>query len=68
MGTQFLTDEKGNKTAVLLPIKKYNKMIEQLEDLHDIKLYDEAKRDDDGSRIPIDEAFKIIEEKRKAIK
>jgi hypothetical protein len=68
MGTQFLTDERGNKTAVLLPIKKYNKMIEQLEDLHDIKLYDEAKRDDDGSRIPIDEAFKIIEEKRKAIK
>ncbi|CAN1557615.1 hypothetical protein MCETHM1_02474 [Flavobacteriaceae bacterium] len=68
MGTQFLTDEKGNKTAVLLPIKKYNKMIEQLEDLHDIKLYDEAKRDDDGSRIPIDQAFKIIEEKRKAIK
>ncbi|WP_281238112.1 hypothetical protein [Flavobacterium praedii] len=68
MGTQFLTDEKGNKTAVLLPIKKYNKMIEQLEDLHDIKLYDEAKRDDDGTSISIDEAFKIIEEKRKAVK
>ncbi|WP_269221627.1 hypothetical protein [Flavobacterium sp. IMCC34518] len=63
-----MTDEKGNKTAVLLPIKKYNKMIEQLEDLHDIKLYDEAKRDDDGARISIDEAFKIIEEKRKAVK
>ncbi len=43
-------------------------MIEQLEDLHDIKLYDEAKRDDDGARISIDEAFKIIEEKRKAVK
>jgi topoisomerase IA-like protein len=68
METQFLTDEKGNKTAVLLPIKKYNKMIEQLEDLHDIKLYDEAQKDDDGFRISIDEAFKIIEEKRKAVK
>jgi hypothetical protein len=64
MGTQFLTDEKGNKTAVLLPIKKYNKMIEQLEDLHDIKLYDEAKRDDDGSRISLEDYMKSRESKK----
>jgi topoisomerase IA-like protein len=68
MGTQFLTDEKGKRTAVVMPIEKYNKLIEQLEDLHDIKLYDEAQKDDDGFRISIDEAFKIIEEKRKAVK
>ena len=48
METQFLTDEKGNRTAVVLPIKKYNKLIEKLEDLEDIRLYDEAKREDDG--------------------
>ena len=65
METQFLTDEKGNRTAVLLPIKKYNKLLDKLEDLEDVRLYDEAKRDDDGYRISIDEAFKIIEEKRK---
>jgi hypothetical protein len=64
MGTQFLTDEKGNKTAVLLPIKKYNKMIEQLEDLHDIKLYDEAKRDDDGTRISLEDYIKSRESKK----
>jgi hypothetical protein len=64
MGTQFLTDEKGNKTAVLLPIKQYNKMIEQLEDLHDIKLYDEAKRDDDGSRISLEDYMKSRESKK----
>ena len=68
METQFLTDEKRNRTAVLLPIKKYNKLIEKLEDLEDVRLYDEAKRDDDGYRISIDEAFKIIEEKRKSAK
>lgn len=61
MGTQFLTDENGNKTAVLLPIKKYNKLIEHLED---VKLYDEAKKNDDGYRISLEDAFKIIEEKR----
>ena len=58
METQFLTDEKGNRTAVLLPIKKYNKLIEQLEDLEDIKLYDEAKKNDDGSRISFEEYLK----------
>lgn len=68
MKTQFLTDEKGKKTAVLLPIKEYNKLLEKLEDLEDVKLYDEAKRDDDGFRISIDDAFKIIEEKRKLSK
>ena len=68
METQFLTDEKGNRTAVLLPIKKYNNLIEKLEDLEDVRLYDEAKMDDDGYRISIDEAFKIIEEKRKSAK
>nr|WP_309759271.1 hypothetical protein [Flavobacterium sp.] len=68
MDTQFLTDEKGNRTAVLLPIKKYNKLIEKLEDLEDMRLYDEAKREDDGCRISIDEAFRIIEEKRKQAK
>ena len=44
METQFLTDEKGNRPAVLLPIKKYNKLIEKLEDLEDVRLYDESKR------------------------
>ena len=68
MEIQFLTDEKGNRTAVLLPIKKYNKLIEQLEDLEDVKLYDDAKKNEDGYRISLDEAFRIIEEKRKLSK
>ncbi len=68
METQFLTDKKGNKTGVLLSIKQYNKLIEKLEDLEDVRIYDEAKREDDGYRISMDEAFKIIEEKRKLAK
>ena len=68
MVTQFLTDKKGNKTGVLLSMKQYNKLIEKLEDLEDVRLYDEAKREDDGCRISIDEAFRIIEEKRKQAK
>lgn len=68
MDIQFLTDKNGNKTAVLLPIKKYDKLLEQLEDLEDVRLYDEAKKNDDGYRISLDEVFKIIEQKRKLVK
>jgi len=64
METQFLTDEKGNRTAVLLPIKKYNKLIEKLEDLEDVRLYDEAKREDDGYRISFEDYMKTRESKK----
>lgn len=67
MKTQFLTDEKGKKTAVLLPIEKYNKMIEKLEDLHDIKLYDEARKEDDGFRISFDDYVKSRQSKKKDV-
>ncbi len=40
-------------------------MLEELEELEDIRLYDEAKKSNEVS-IPIDDAFKIIEAKRKA--
>ena len=66
METQFLTDEKGNRTAVLLPIKKYNKLIEQLEDLEDVKLFDEAKKNDDGYRISLDDYKKLRNSKKDA--
>jgi hypothetical protein len=43
MKTQFVTDEKGKKVAVILPIEQYQKMIEELEEADDISLYDKAK-------------------------
>ncbi len=65
MRTQFVTDDNGKKLAVILPIKEYNKMLDDLEELEDIKLYDEAKKSNEPS-IPIDKAFKMIEAKRNA--
>jgi PHD/YefM family antitoxin component YafN of YafNO toxin-antitoxin module len=65
MKTQFVTDNHGKKLAVILPIKEYNKMLDELEELEDIKLYDEAKKTNEPS-IPIDDAFKMIEAKRNA--
>lgn len=61
---QFITDIKGVKLSVVLPIKDFEAMLEELDELEDIKLYDEALKSNEPS-IPIDEAFKIIEDKRK---
>lgn len=63
MKTQYITDDRGKKLAVVLPIKKYNKMIDELEELEDIKSYDAAKK---GKQEYIDaeEAFREIEKKR----
>ncbi len=65
MRTQFVTDISGRKLAVILPIKVYNKMIEELEDLEDARLYDKAKASGEDS-LPIDEAFELIEKERNA--
>jgi PHD/YefM family antitoxin component YafN of YafNO toxin-antitoxin module len=61
---QYITDTAGKK-MVILPAKEFDKLMEELEDMEDIKLYDEAKKNDSGERIPMDKAFKLIETKRK---
>lgn len=67
MKTQFVTDDHGKKIAVILPIKEYNKMVDDLEELEDIKLYDAAKK---GKQAFLDaeEAFNEIEKKRGQVK
>ncbi|MEI6489163.1 MAG: hypothetical protein WCP52_09385 [Bacteroidota bacterium] len=67
MKTQFVTDDNGKKIAVILPLKNYQRMLEELEELEDIRLYDEAKMVNEPS-IPIEKAFSQIEAKRKSKK
>lgn len=57
---QYITDAQGNKLSVVLPIKDFNMLIEELEDLYDQRLYDEAKADNEPS-IPLEEAFKMLD-------
>jgi len=47
----FITDDKGKKIFVVLPMKEYKNIMERLDDLNIIKLYDEAKNEDDGERV-----------------
>lgn len=62
---QYITDKTGKKLSVILPMKDFKAIMEELEELEDIKLYDEAKKSNEPS-IPIDDALKMIEAKRKA--
>ncbi len=64
MRTQFVIDDHGKKLAVILPIKDYNKMVDDLEELEDIKLYDKAKKDKQEF-IDAEQAFEEIEESLK---
>ena len=47
MKPQFISDGTGKKPGVVLPMKEHNRMLEELEDQEDVKLYDEAKKEDD---------------------
>ena len=43
MSVQYVVDEQGKRVGVVLPIKEYESLLEELEELEDIRLYDEAK-------------------------
>jgi hypothetical protein len=64
MKTHYITDSEGKKVSVVLPIREYEKMLEDLETLEDIKAYDRAKsRKNDP--VPFDQAVKELEQLRK---
>ena len=52
---QILKDINGNEIGVFLPMDEYERIMEVLEDIEDIKLYDKAKEEDDGVRISLEE-------------
>ena len=64
MRPRYLTDDNGKKISVVLPIEEYRKMIEDLEELEDIRLYDTAKSSDSVPMLA-EEAFKLVEARRK---
>ena len=60
---QFITDKKGNKISVVIPIKDYEKLMEYMEDLDDLVDYYEAKAANEPT-IPARQAFAEIEKNR----
>lgn len=60
---QYIKDADGKETLVILSVKEFAQLMEKLEDLEDIKLYDDAKKEDNGERILFSDYLKIRKQK-----
>jgi len=60
---RYVTDENGNRVAVLLDMEDYRKLLEDLEILESIRAYDAAKGSGDRP-IPFEGAIAEIEHER----
>jgi hypothetical protein len=63
---KYITDNSGNKISAILPIKEFKTLIAELEDLEDVRLYDEGKKDKKPAITKI-KAFAMIEAERKKL-
>ena len=61
---RYLTDDQGNRTAIVLDIADYNRILDELEELEDIRAYDEAKASGE-ERVPFRQALEEIERERR---
>ena len=63
---QYITDNAGKKISAILPIKEFKTLLEELEELEDIRLYDESKNDNEPA-IAKNKAMAMIEAERKKL-
>ena len=40
---QYITDEQGTRVSAVLPIQQWQQLLDDLDELDDIRLYDEVK-------------------------
>lgn len=59
---QYINDNTGKKMVVLLK-KEFDLLMEMLDELEDIRIYDEVKKNDDGKRIKFSDYLKKRESK-----
>ena len=57
----FVIDKNGRKIAVQVPIKTYEKLVSDSEELEEIKEYHKAKAHK-GDPIPFEQAFREIDD------
>ena len=61
--TRYVTDDAGNRVAVILDLEQYEALTEAAEELDALRAYDEAKASNDDA-IPFDQAIREIEQAR----
>jgi len=57
---RYLVDDNGNRIGVVLNVKDYHRLLEQLEELESIRAYDAAKASGDEV-VPFEQAVAEIE-------
>lgn len=63
---QYITDNTGKKISAVLPMSEFKTIMEELEELEDIKLYD-ASKNDKSPAISKSKAMAMIEAERKKL-
>ena len=61
---QFINNLKGHREWVVLPVKEFDLIMEELEEIEDIRLYDKIKSSKQ-EYLPAQEVFQTIDAKRK---
>ena len=63
LNENFVVDKKGQKVGVFMDMESYRKMIDELEELDEIRAYDRANLKK-GEPVLFDQAVKNIEQNR----
>lgn len=58
---QYVIDQNQQRKAVLLPLAEWERIVEDLEELDDIRAYDEVKSGPQDT-VPFEQAVREIEE------
>jgi hypothetical protein len=61
---KFIKNKKGERVSLVLDIKDYEKLMEELEELEDIRAYDEAKQSGEPV-VPSEQIAKRIRQSHK---
>ena len=71
MEPRYVTDEKGERVGVNLDVREYERLMEALEDLADLRAADEALHaiaHGEEEHLPLDEAVQEMEEERSRLR
>lgn len=61
--TQFVTDETGQRVAVLVGMDRYRELLDAAEEMASVRAYDEAKQNG-GEAISFEQAIREIDVER----
>ena len=59
---EYIVDENLNRKSVVLPYSEWENIVEEMEELDDIRAYDKAKNETEYEDVPFEQAVKEIED------